>query len=119
MRTSAATTNPSAKKLTFDQFMRDYETAPGHWELHDGVPVRKHDPAKAQAEQFGHIDSKAEIFLALRAAIRNARLNCRAVTDGATVKINETTGYIPDALVYCGERADKTALQAPDPVIIV
>jgi Uma2 family endonuclease len=36
-----------------------------------------------------------------------------------TVRIDETTAYEPDALVYCGEKIPPTAIEVPNPVIVV
>ena len=44
---------------------------------------------------------------------------CRAMPDGMTVQIDETTAYEPDALVYCGERLAPTAIEVPNPIVIV
>ena len=107
------------KKMNFDEFMEWYEHQEGRWELHDGIPVRRHDPSKGQAERFRHVRAKSQIFMALRAAVEKAGLDCEVVADGATVRIDEQVSYEPDALIYCGERVDGNALEAPDPVIIV
>lgn len=40
------------------------------------------------------------------------------LTDGATVRIDDTTAYEPDALVYCGRELPSTALEVPEPVIV-
>ena len=110
---------PLSPPLTFDEFMQWYEHQEGHWELHDGRPVRKHDPARGQVERAGHVRTKLEIVLALRTAIQQAPVQCEALTDGIMVKINDQKGYEPDALVYCGERIDRDSLVAPAPVILV
>ena len=39
--------------------------------------------------------------------------------DGLTVRIDATTAFEPDALVYCGARADPDAVEISDPVIVV
>jgi Uma2 family endonuclease len=41
------------------------------------------------------------------------------LTDGPTVRIDETTAYEPEALVYCGPKLPPTAFEVPEPVIIV
>ena len=41
------------------------------------------------------------------------------VPDGATVRVSETTAYEPDALVYCGPKKPSSAIEVPDPVIVV
>ena len=106
------------QKMTFDDFIAWYETQEGRWELHDGVPVRRHDPAKGQSERFGHLRAKHAIVKALEAAIEKAGLTCEAVPDGVTVQISDYKSYEPDALVYCGQRIGDDKLVAPTPLII-
>jgi Uma2 family endonuclease len=36
-----------------------------------------------------------------------------------TVRIDEATAYEPDALVYCGQKVPPSAVEVPNPVIIV
>jgi Uma2 family endonuclease len=36
-----------------------------------------------------------------------------------TVRVDDTTAYEPDALVYCGPKLAKTELEVPHPVVIV
>ena len=118
-QTSQPPPEKRSKKMTVDEFMKWYETAEGRWELHDGVPVRKHDPAKGQSERIQHLRLKSEIFTRVKTAIARAGKDCEALPDGASVKISEEITYEPDALVYCGERLEKGAIIVPEPVIIV
>ena len=53
------------------------------------------------------------------AAIRRAALPCRMLPDGMTVRIDASTAFEPDALVYCGARAAHDDLEIPNPVVIV
>ena len=46
-----------------------------------------------------------------------ASLSCRP--DGATVRIDDTTAYEPDAMVFCGPKPPPSALLVENPVIIV
>jgi Uma2 family endonuclease len=55
----------------------------------------------------------------LLAGIRAQRLACYALPDGMTVRINDTTAYEPDALVYCGTKLPPSAVEVPNPVIVV
>ena len=121
-------TGPSEKmigppaKMTFEQFVREYEDVEGRWELHDGVPVRKHDPARGQSEKIRHVKVKLNITLALREAVRQPLPDdhqCHVLMDGVTVPIDDTYGYEPDALVYCGDEVDDDDLAVPSPLIIV
>jgi Uma2 family endonuclease len=41
------------------------------------------------------------------------------VPDGATVRIDETTAYEPDAMLYCGKWVDAGALLVENPLVIV
>jgi Uma2 family endonuclease len=36
-----------------------------------------------------------------------------------TIRVDEATAYEPDAQVYCGEKLAPTALEVPNPVILV
>jgi Uma2 family endonuclease len=106
---------PKLKPMTVEAFLAWAETRPDdeRYELWDGAPVM-------QAKQrLAHIDAKMAAAAALRNAIRKAGLPCFSVGDGATVKINDYTALIPDALVYCGPRLPGDAVIVPNPVIVV
>lgn len=111
-------TQPPAR-MNFDEFMAWYKQQEGHWELHDGVPVRLHDPARGQVEQAGHVRAKHRIVRSLEDAIARAGCDCEALGDGMSVKIDDNVSYEPDALVYCGPLVEDDALVVPNPVIIV
>ncbi len=115
----SALEKPVIKKMTVAEFMEWYETQEGKWELHDGIPVRRHDPIKGHSERIEHIEAKLEAVLAMRLAIDKAGKQCHALTDGVTVPISDSISYIPDALVYCGDKHDGKSLTVPNPVIIV
>jgi Uma2 family endonuclease len=70
-------------------------------------------------ETAGHADTKAAVYNALLAGIRARHLSCHVFPDGMTVRIDETTAYEPDALVYCGEKLPPSAIGVPEPVIVV
>ena len=110
---------PPDKRMTVGEFLEWSEMAEGRWELIDGVPVRKHDPARGQSERAGHAGAKAEIYLALRQAVERAGAACHVLPDGMSVRVSESKCYEPDALLYCGERLDKQAIEVPQPLIIV
>ncbi len=100
--------------MTVDEFLPWAEAQErGRYELHDGQVVMM------SPERAGHWKTKAAAFIALRQAIKSAGLNCHAVPDGATVRISERTAFEPDALVYCGEEVPSSALEVPNPVIVV
>src|SRR5206468_3218524 len=47
------------------------------------------------------------------------RLACHVFTDGMTVRIDAETAFEPDATVYAGEKITGTALEVPNPMILV
>lgn len=104
---------PAAKLLTVDEFLVWGEGRQGRWELRDGAVVAM------SPERLAHLETKANVYMALAAAIRNAKARCRAYPDGATIRISERTAFEPDALVRCGPLLPPDALEIPDPLIVV
>src|ERR1700723_2409083 len=105
---------PDAKvKITVDEFLAWAEGRDGRWELQDGTPVAM------SPERAAHWETKFAAALALTKAIVRAGAPCRAVPDGATVRISVRTAFEPDALVYCGPRLPPDAIEVLDPIIIV
>jgi Uma2 family endonuclease len=101
-------------EMTVDEFLAWAQAQEeGRYELQDG-----HVIAMAP-ERVVHTETKGAVWSALRDAIRRAGLPCRALPDGATVRISERTAFEPDALVYCGERAVPTAMEIVNPLIVV
>jgi Uma2 family endonuclease len=82
------------------------------YELVDGTPVR------LQSERVSHAERKANIWLALRLAIRRAGLDCRAFPDGVSVRISDRSVREPDVLVHCGAY-DPGKVSLPNPIIVV
>lgn len=70
-------------------------------------------------ERVEHGEVKLAAAIALKTAIAKAGLTCHALGDGMTVRIDEHTGYEPDALVYCGAKLARGSTIVADPVIIV
>ncbi len=102
------------KPMTVPEFLVWANQQPeGKFELYDGIAV-----AMAPV-QFGHGQDKRRIANALEAAIRDAGVPCQAAVDSIGVAISDTTAYIPDALVNCGERLTRNASLATNPVIVV
>lgn len=99
--------------MTVSAFLQWSAEQPGRHELVAGVPVAM------APERADHARTKAQVWLALRDAIRSAGLDCEAFTDGMTVPIDEETAYEPDALVRCGERLEGDEQLVPDPVVVV
>jgi Uma2 family endonuclease len=98
--------------MTVDEFLVAYEGREGRWEIENGVVYAQ------AAEQMDHGRVKGEAYIALRDAIRRAKLSCEAVTDSVAVRISSRTAYIPDAMVYCGPRLPGDAREA-EPVIVI
>jgi Uma2 family endonuclease len=100
--------------MTVDEFLPWAEAQErGRYELHDGQVIIM------SPERAAHWKAKLNAVIALRDAIKAARLSCHAVPDGATVRISPYTAFEPDALVYCGEEVPGHSLEVPNPVIVV
>lgn len=100
-------------RMTVDEFLVWAEGRPGRYELVDGVVCQM------APEKVRHAETKAECFIALRAAIRRAGVACHALPDGMTVRIADRTAFEPDALVYCGDKLPGDDLEVRAPVIVV
>lgn len=100
-------------RMNVDDFLAWAEGQPGRYELLRGEVIAM------APETADHAEIKGAIYLALRSAIRRDRLPCRVLPDGMIVRIDSETAYEPDAQVYCGERLKGTALEVPNPVIVV
>ena len=84
----------------------------GHFELVDGKVLMM------SPETVRHVEVKAEVWLALRNAIQQAGVKCRAYNDGVGIKIDDDAVREPDASVQCGP-ADPDALVLENPVLVV
>ncbi len=100
-------------RMTVDEFFAWAEGRPGRHELYKG------EIYTMSPETAGHAETKAAVYMALRAAIRARGLPCHVFPDGMTVRIDETTAFEPDAVVYSGEKIPRTAVEVPTPVIVV
>ena len=103
----------SHQTMTVDEFLLWAEGRPGRHELVGG-----HVHAIAP-ERAGHARAKIRAQRALEDAIARERLPCEAMGDGMTVRVDPSTAYEPDALVYCGERIAEAATEVPAPAIVV
>ena len=103
----------SKQSMNVDEFLVWAEGRPGRWELEDGQIIA------ISPERLRHLESKGNAMEGLRRAIRRAKLNCYALPDGATVRINSRTAFEPDAIVYCGPRLPPNTIIIPKPVIVV
>jgi Uma2 family endonuclease len=100
-------------RMTVDEYLAWIEEQPGRYELLDGTVIAM------SPEGAGHAERKAAVHAALLAGIRTRGLACYALPDGMTVRIDDTTAYEPDALVYCGPKLQSSAIEVPNPVIVV
>ena len=101
------------RKMTVDEFLVWAEGREGRWELYNGVPYRM------APERTGHIEVKLAVHVAFLQAIRKAGVPCHLLADGAGVRISQFVLHEPDALVYCGPKVPRDALEVPNPVILV
>ncbi len=99
--------------LTVDAFLAWAEEQPGRYELEDGCVVAM------APERLGHVLAKTAAFDALRASVARAKLPCRALPDGAAVRIDAATLYEPDAMVFCGAAPALDGLAIVAPVVVV
>jgi Uma2 family endonuclease len=99
--------------MTVDEYLTWAVDNPGRYELYDGA-VYPMSP-----EGAGHAEVKGAVQLALAADIKARALPCHMLPNGVAVRVDATTAYEPDALVYCGQRVAPTALEIRNPVIIV
>lgn len=110
----SALPKPVAPKMTFAGFLAWSDQQAGwRYELFGGYPV------EMQSERARHAVVKGNIYFALRNAIGRAKLPCTAYTDGLTVEIDDEHGFIPDALVQCGEPVNPYSVTADKPLIVV
>jgi Uma2 family endonuclease len=100
-------------RLNVDDYLAWADERPGRYELVNGVVYAM------SRETVGHIERKAAVHAALLAGIQVRGLPCFALADGATVRIGDDSAYEPNALVYCGEKLDPSAIEVPNPVIVV
>jgi Uma2 family endonuclease len=100
-------------KLTVDEYLAWAEGRPGRYELHAGTVYAM------APERAGHARLKFAVQAALLTAIRQAGLACHMLPDGMNVRIDRHTAHEPDALVYCGDRLPDSAVEVPNPLIVV
>jgi Uma2 family endonuclease len=104
--------NIALKPMTVESYLAWLAEQPGgRYELVNGQVV----PMNAQ--RVGHIETKVAVARALQDALRGG--SCHALGDGMAVKIDDTTVFEPDALVYCGERLARGTVIFSTPVVVV
>jgi len=101
------------QRMTVDEFFAWAEGRPGRYELYKG------EVYTMAPETAGHAETKAAVYTALRAAILARNLPCHVFPDGMTVRVDETTAFEPDAVVYLGEKIPRSAVEVPNPLIVV
>jgi Uma2 family endonuclease len=99
--------------MTVDEYLAWAQNQDGRFELYAGS-VYAMSPERA-----GHAKIKLAVQMALVAGIRGRSLPCHVLPDGMTVRINDLTAHEPDALVYCGLELAASALEVPNPIIVV
>ena len=104
---------PKRQMLSAEAFLEWAEAQDeGRYELIAGEIVAQ-PPERAE---HGHV--KRIVANAFDAAIAKAKLPCRASVDSLAVKIDDSTVFLPDALVNCGAPIARSSLVAPNPVIV-
>jgi Uma2 family endonuclease len=99
--------------MNVDEYLAWAHAHRGRYELRDGEVVTR------SPEGAGHAAVKFSVQTALLAGIRARSLPCHMLPDGMTVRIDETTAYEPDALVYCGPKLSASDIEVPAPIIVV
>jgi Uma2 family endonuclease len=100
-------------KMTVDEYLVWAEGRPGRFELHAGVVYAM------APERAAHAKVKFAVQTALLSGIRRVGLPCHMLPDGMTIRIDDDTAHEPDALVYCGDELAGSAVEVPNPVIVV
>jgi Uma2 family endonuclease len=100
-------------KMTVDEYLAWAEGRPGRFELYAGVVYAM------APERAGQVQVKYAVQTALLAGLRRAGVPCHMLADGMTVRIDQDTAHEPDALVYCGQGLPASAVEVPNPVIVV
>ena len=100
-------------KMTVDEYLAWAEDQEGRFELYAGT-VYAMTPERAE-----HAKAKFAVQTALAAGIERAQLPCHMLPDGMTVRIDGETAHEPDALVYCGPELSASAIEVPNPIIVV
>jgi Uma2 family endonuclease len=100
-------------RMHVDDYLAWAQAHPGRYELRAGEVVAM------SPEGAGHAAVKYAVQTALLVGIRARGLPCHMLPDGMTVRIDETTAYEPDALIYCGTKLASSAIEVPAPIVVV
>jgi Uma2 family endonuclease len=103
------------RTMTVDEFLTWSEAQPEQLrsELINGRVVAM------APERAAHNRVKIAVLIALRQAVEVARAPCEVMMDGMTVRIDQHTAYVPDAVIYCGEKIASDTMVIPNPMIVV
>ena len=104
-----------ASPMTFDEFLA-WRRERGDGERHELVAGRVVTMA---AERNRHVLVKTDVASAMRRAVRTAGAGCTVFGDGATIRVDEADGYIPDVTVQCGGPVDLDSTVVTEPTILV
>ena len=105
---------PRQTEFTADEFIAwALEQPGGRFELDNGVIVAM------TPERVSHAIAKRNVVIALHNAIGAHGLDCQALPDGVSVRVNDRTVYEPDTLVRCGPPPPGDTIEIGDPVIVV
>ena len=99
-------------RMNVTEYLAWAQSHPGRYELSDGEVIAM------SPEGAGHAAVKYAVQTALLAGIRGHGLPCHMLPDGMTVRVDDSTAYEPDALVYCGARLAPSAVEVPAPVVV-
>jgi Uma2 family endonuclease len=99
--------------MNVDQYLAWAQSHPGRYELSDGEVIAM------SPESAGQAAVKFAVQRALLTGLEARRLPCHVLPDGMTIRVDETTAYEPDALVYCGARLAPSSMEVPNPVVVV
>ncbi|WP_363348324.1 Uma2 family endonuclease [Methylocystis echinoides] len=100
-------------KMTVEEFLAWAEGRTGRYELIGGEIV-------AQAsERAKHWKIKLATHVALLNAVKAKACGCHVVPDGGTVRIDTSTAYEPDGMVYCGPEVHGESMIVENPLIVV
>jgi Uma2 family endonuclease len=100
-------------KMTVDEYLVWAEGRPGRFELYAGTVY------VMAPERAAHATVKFGVQTALLSGIRRTGLPCHMLLHGMTVRVHDDTAHEPDALVHCGEELPGSALEVPNPIIVV
>jgi Uma2 family endonuclease len=100
-------------RMNVDEYLAWAEGQPGRYELLDGT-VYAMAPERAI-----HAKIKLAVHMALAGAVQARNLPRHVMPDGMAVRIDQSTTYEPDGLLYCGPELPPSALEVPNPIIVV